>query len=304
MGDKRIRTVLAGSVPELPAVLRRPKVEQAYARYAAAVAEFAFGHPRIAVCGMYNAGKSTLLNVLSGHTSDEDAPFATGAARCTSKVSEHHADGVVYVDTPGIDGGPGDDAVALAGLESADYLLCAHNVAVVELEEQESSFLRSLPARLPELAARFVLVLTQVDCAEDESDLSRRRQGVLDAFARELSFMPRYFCVSAHRFARGRREGKLAMVNRSGVTALQAWIHAERDEKPDCYWKSVRAARREQARLELVKETRAAVTTLQDELLEQARTLQEDQRMFRRDADLLLRDVQQRLQRADTIVKT
>lgn len=301
MGDERIRTVLTEGVPELPAVLRRPQVEQAYARYAAAVAELAGGHPRLCACGIYNAGKSTLLNVLSGHTSDEDAPFATGAARCTTEVSEHHADGVVYVDTPGMDGGHGDDAAAWAGLASADYLLCAHNLAVVELQEQEIAFLRSLPAKLPKLAARFVLVLTQADCAEDESDLSRRLQGILDAFARELSFMPRYFCVSAHRFARGRREQKPAMVDRSGVAALQAWIHAERDGDPDCYWKTVRAARREQARLVLVEESRAAVTSLQEELQEQARTLQEDQRMFRRDADFLLRDVRQRLQRADTV---
>jgi GTP-binding protein EngB required for normal cell division len=301
VGNERIRTVLTEAVPDLPAVLRRPQVIQAHARYAAAVAEFAVGHPRVAACGMYNAGKSTLLNVLSGHTSDEDAPFATGAARCTTEVSEHHADGVVYVDTPGMDGGYGDDATAWGGLASADYLLCAHNLAVVELEEQEIVFLRSLPARLPELAARFVLVLTQADCAEDESDLSRRLQGILDAFARELSFTPLYFCVSAHRFARGRREQKPAMVDRSGVSALQAWIHAERDGNPDCYWKTVREARLEQAHLLLFEETRAAVTSLQEELLEQARTLREDQRLFRRDADFLLRDVRKQLQRADAV---
>jgi tRNA U34 5-carboxymethylaminomethyl modifying GTPase MnmE/TrmE len=74
--------------------------------------------PRIMVYGIYNAGKSTLLNALMGRSAAamSDRPE-------TTKVTPYAWNGFTLYDTPGIDAPKKDEAVAREQIERCDVVL-------------------------------------------------------------------------------------------------------------------------------------------------------------------------------------
>ena len=289
-------------VPDLPEALQqRPAVAEAYARYGAAIEGRRSDLPRFAACGMYNAGKSTLLNVLAGHSAEEGAPFATGAGRCTLAVAEHRAQGFLAVDTPGIDGDAGDDATAWSGLQAVDYFLYAHSLAAIEIERQEGEFLDRLRRQMPGLKRRFVLVLTHMDAAGSEEELARRRQHVVEAIAAVLGFQPVQFAVSAQRFLAGVRTGKPVLVERSGIAALQAWVAGEADAGGAGHWRKQRANRIRKAHALLVHAIDAEVLALEQQIQQRSQALRQRQGSFTRAALALQQRIRQRLERIDAL---
>lgn len=169
----------------------------------------------VAVCGVYNAGKSSLLNALAGRSE----VFRTGAARVTTDVSKLLLEGVAYVDTPGSDGAQQDDAIALEGTLRADCVLYAHPLSEVEFQLQERAWLQKLLHRLEDASSRLALVVTKADDT-DGSDDEARRYAIESAFREVAGFSPvRTFVVSARRFEKG-------MLQRSGIHVLKEWIDA------------------------------------------------------------------------------
>jgi GTP1/Obg family GTP-binding protein len=96
--------------------------------------------PKIVVCGLLKAGKSSLLNVLTGHFDEEY--FTTNAARATIKVKSFEIGGVIYIDTPGIDANKEDDIEAWNGLIDADIILFAHNLREGNIVTSEKQFIK------------------------------------------------------------------------------------------------------------------------------------------------------------------
>ena len=74
--------------------------------------------PRIAAWGLVKAGKSSLLNMLSGHASDEY--FETGVIRTTRANQALELADYVLVDTPGLGIDKDDSQQANEGLDVAD----------------------------------------------------------------------------------------------------------------------------------------------------------------------------------------
>ena len=82
----------------------------------------------IMVYGVYNAGKSTLINALVGK---EVAP--TGDIPLTAKVAEYQCDNFVILDTPGIDAPSEHEAVTQEQLLKADAVIFVVNpLGIVE----------------------------------------------------------------------------------------------------------------------------------------------------------------------------
>lgn len=113
---------------------------------------------RIVFCGLFSAGKSSLLNHLTGVHH-----FATGAVPTTSGRDElplpDTADGVRLVDTPGIDST--EDAhrqVTEAALRGADIV-----VLVVDYQHVESEGNLALARSLSAQGKRLWLVVHQID---------------------------------------------------------------------------------------------------------------------------------------------
>jgi tRNA U34 5-carboxymethylaminomethyl modifying GTPase MnmE/TrmE len=185
---------------------------------------------RIVVCGLMNAGKSALLNALTGNLDKE--VFVTKAVRSTTVLQTLVHEGVTYVDTPGIDANDEDDLQAWRGLATADIILFAHNFGTGTLETVEVEFLRELKSRRPDVEANLLVVLTHAENA------SEQRQDRLDAIGAILSSVFDSLSVliptSFTTYRKGVLEEKPALIKHSGISLLQhhlnVFIHRPDDE--------------------------------------------------------------------------
>lgn len=121
---------------------------------------------RLAVYGLLNSGKSTLLNVLTQHYDNEF--FKTGDRRVTTQNQEFETDDIIYIDTPGLDGGTQDDINADIGKNKAHLVLFVHNAAK-ELEQEEINLLSKLKQEAGDLAQQsIIVVLTRCDSVKKD----------------------------------------------------------------------------------------------------------------------------------------
>ena len=130
--------------------------------------------PRIAVLGKYNHGKSSLLNVLA----DTDH-FKVSDKRETVSISEYAHDGVIWVDTPGLDVDPTeiDDREAnKVAFHIADFLFLVHHVIDGELDKYEVAAFTKLAKQDTNYRQKMTLVLTKIDQREpsDRATVERR----------------------------------------------------------------------------------------------------------------------------------
>lgn len=204
---------------------KHPNAAESYQNYIAKKSKLSDETLRISVCGVYNAGKSSLLNVLVGEFQEEAEAFKTGSARVTTSVSKKHIGNIIYIDTPGIDGAEQDDETAWSGILNSDYLVYAHRLQAAELQQQEINFLKSLKNRVYRLKDRLALIITQIDEIADETDSAIREKSILDAFDSVVGFKPQTtFLVSSRRFATGTTQGKPSLIRHSRIPNLKSWI--------------------------------------------------------------------------------
>ena len=165
--------------------------------------------PKIAVFGKYNHGKSTLLNALVGKE-----VFKVADKRETTEVSEFHHDGVIWIDTPGLDAdvhGVDDKRAMTAALESADILCLVHNVKAGQLDRSEMKLYRNLMKQDRNYRGKLILVLSQIDQVAPEN-----LEEVVSEIHRQFPDM-QISRVSSLRYARGIKEGKDGFIKASGM---------------------------------------------------------------------------------------
>jgi GTPase Era involved in 16S rRNA processing len=156
--------------------------------------------PAIVAYGMMNAGKSYLLNMLTGHVEQEF--FRTNDIRETVDVARFEDAGCAWVDTPGLDADEEDDRRAQQGVQAADIVLFVHQPQG-ELEAKEVAFLGQLRASLDAFAAsNIVVVLSKAD-KEAVGKLGQVEQRIAQQCMELLGFAPRIFRVSAKRHRDG-----------------------------------------------------------------------------------------------------
>lgn len=117
--------------------------------------------PIVAVCGLMNAGKSYLLNMLTRHIEQEYFKTADQRETTTNKMLE--TEQYIYLDTPGLDANAQDDAVAQQGITKADIVLFVHQPQG-ELDLIEMNFLRQLKDSFGKSAKRsIIIVISKID---------------------------------------------------------------------------------------------------------------------------------------------
>lgn len=171
--------------------------------------------PRIAVCGLMNAGKSALLNGMTG--SLENELFETKAVRATTRVQELEHEGRLYLDTPGIDVCDEDDQQAWLGLANADVILFVHNLRTGTLEDIEITFLRELMRRRPDLEQHLLVVLTH---AESATQQQTREQSIRNILQSLFEVVPPLFATSFNTLRNGVQKRKSKLVELSGYSRL------------------------------------------------------------------------------------
>lgn len=173
--------------------------------------------PHIVCTGIYNAGKSTLLNALAGKEF-----FPTGDIPTTKKVARAEFDGAVYIDTPGLNAQDADDLEARKAYESSDFVLFVSNIQNGGISEAESEWLKELSARhtADSLRQRLVYVLTHCGQTEEAEQIKARFQS---DFKKAMGFeLNTIFCVDSITYMKGVSENKRLLVEHSGISLLQA----------------------------------------------------------------------------------
>lgn len=173
--------------------------------------------PRIAAWGLVKAGKSSLLNMLSGHASDEH--FKTGDIRTTITNQALELNDYVLIDTPGLGIDADDTQQANEGLDTADVVLFVH-APPGELDVEEVALLDQLRnAYGHDVGERVVLVISQLDKLQD-ADLTDVRQTIERQALIHLGTMPECFVISSTRFKSGVEKDKVGLRSKSGIPQL------------------------------------------------------------------------------------
>ena len=173
--------------------------------------------PRYAVIGILKAGKSTLLNCLTGSDT-----FATGVVRCTAQEQSLEVNERIWVDTPGLDHSGSDDEIARRAIARADVILFVHNPKQGELDAVELKALRALVRNWTDscdLVQRFVMVLTHgEECEPDQIDEVKGRidHQIAPLIPTEVTF----HVVKSRSYIKGMAENKPLLVNNSGIPKL------------------------------------------------------------------------------------
>lgn len=175
--------------------------------------------PHIVCTGIYNAGKSTLLNALAGQEL-----FPTGDVPTTKQVAQAEFDGAVYVDTPGLNAQEEDDLETQKAYQSADFILFVSNAQNGGISESESAWLKKLKERYSALEQRLICVLTH--CTQvDPEQLPGIRDKVCEDFKKAVGFAPNpVICVDSVSYQKGISEDKPRLADQSGIPQLQAFL--------------------------------------------------------------------------------
>lgn len=173
--------------------------------------------PIIAAWGLVKAGKSSLLNMLSGQIEHEF--FKTGAVRTTKLNQEFEAERCLFVDTPGLGIDQEDSRNAYKGLDNADVVLFVH-APPGELDQEEIALLGEVKKTYGEITEqRLVLVLTQLDKNQNGS-MDCVHQRIKEQLQEILGIQPQCFLVSNSRYRRGVTQGKQSLIDSSGIPQL------------------------------------------------------------------------------------
>lgn len=177
--------------------------------------------PAVMIFGVYNAGKSTLLNALLGkiEASMADRPE-------TECVTAYEWNGFNLLDTPGIDAPPEHEQVSREQLGRCELVLFMVATGGVSNEAQTWRELVQLLQR----KRRVMLIVNNKDGIEPMSDdffrLANYLRDCLEMHASEAGIegagqMVSIQLVNAKTALRGRLEDKPALVERSGILTLE-----------------------------------------------------------------------------------
>lgn len=169
--------------------------------------------PKVVVYGVYNSGKSSLLNSLTGHVEQEY--FATRDIPETKTTKTLEQQGICYVDTPGLDVDEADTSQANAGVGQADILMFVHKLAAGPIQAEEMHTLKQLvnDHGRPE---QVLVVITGAEAVEQQKDLISDIRNQLQQLVPGCT----PFLVSNTRFHKGVCEGKQQLIHHSGIPQL------------------------------------------------------------------------------------
>lgn len=177
---------------------------------------------KVGVYGLLNSGKSTLLNVLTGHFDKEF--FPTGDLRTTISNRVFQTVDHYYIDTPGLDSDKADDFLANESLFRTEVVLFVHNAAS-ELESYELKVLTKLSKMLGKFAQQgIILVLSRKDSLLDE-ELQTVQSKIAQQCSEVLGFEIKMVSVSSLLYKKAMAESdakrKAGFISLSNIPQLQ-----------------------------------------------------------------------------------
>lgn len=164
---------------------------------------------KVAVCGVVNAGKSTLLNALQNQVT-----LQTGVVRTTKEAkSISFSNDIELIDLPGLDANEEDDSYTLRYLkEKVDVLMLVHNGLDGELNAFEMQLFNQILIKTD----RILLIHTHTGGLDTEE-----KQTIEQIINRQLNRTLRHFYVDSIVYQKGVRERKKMLQEMGGIDALK-----------------------------------------------------------------------------------
>ena len=172
--------------------------------------------PSLMFYGIYNAGKSSLLNAIFGETvaSVNDIPE-------THKVTHYPWKGYDLIDTPGLNGPKDDEAVTLAEIQKHDVIM----FVIDDSDNFDSDVITRRIVEILEAQKPCIIVINRKNDSTENEILEIKNK--IDQNIKVLSNVPQnydFVAVDAESALRARREDKKALLADSGIDVLESLI--------------------------------------------------------------------------------
>lgn len=204
MSKQQIQSLVSKYLPE----------HQTQAQQLFAALEVNNSLPNAVVYGVYNSGKSSLLNSLTGHVEAEY--FATRDIPETRITKQLEHQGLCYIDTPGLDVNEQDTATANTGAFQADIILFVHKLSVGPIQQADLTAMQNLAKKHGD-TSHIIMVLTEAEIAdENKSLIANITQQVQQAISPKI----KPYLVSNPLFKKGITSGRQILIHKSGIPEL------------------------------------------------------------------------------------
>lgn len=181
---------------------------------------------KVTCVGLYNSGKSTLLNCLIGDLNCTTFKTADTRETTTSKTVTLE-NGIHLVDTPGLNAQEHDDKVVMEVIKESDINLFIHNITSGELQMKEYEFLSNIQKHWKnpqEFIERTIFVLSRVDEIHSFEDIKRTKikvnEQIKNLFGKEAVIVT----LSSKDFIDGKMENENELVEQSNILMLEKLI--------------------------------------------------------------------------------
>lgn len=178
---------------------------------------------KVVVLGLYNHGKSTLLNQLIGDY--ENKTFSVSDTRETRKEKILKKDNIIYIDTPGLNAEDCDTTEALENIDSYDIYLYVHKITTGSLQNNESVVLSELSecVGVKEFLSSCIFVLTYAGGVNDND-----AKKTVEQFRIDLGKVFKLYdtsdidivLVDSKSYSRGKLENKTLLAKKGGIDNL------------------------------------------------------------------------------------
>ena len=180
----------------------------------------------ITCMGLYNHGKSSLLNALIKDFDEETFKTADVRETITSKSFEYGK--INYIDTPGLNAEEYDDKRVYDAVKESDINIFVHTITTGEFVEKEIEFLNKIKDNWGnplDFINRTIFVLSKVDNIEDEKDIDLEIDKMKEQINEIFNINPLIIPVSALRYKKGNIENKNILIKRSNLQLLEHIIN-------------------------------------------------------------------------------
>ena len=175
--------------------------------------------------GLYNHGKSTLLNVLIKDFKFKT--FKTADARETTQNKSIIYNNIKYVDTPGLNAKKDDDIKVLEAIQNSDITLFVHTITTGELNQKEIEFLEKIEkhwSNPEEFINRTIFILSRIDNIENYKDIAKTSKRMKEQIKKIFSCNCLISPVSAMDYRDGMVDNENELVRESNIKELENLI--------------------------------------------------------------------------------
>lgn len=178
--------------------------------------------PIVLCMGIYNSGKSSLLNALIDDFENETFKVADKRETLETKSVEHR--GIIYTDTPGLNAMPDDDKKALGDEFMSDVNIFLHSLSGGELKKDEIGYLHSLINEFNSVKSFFDKTIFVINHIEEKSDddIKRAIEKIKEQIQSEFGVNAKVFSIE---MPNGLLEIDPRLIEKSGINVIKNQIN-------------------------------------------------------------------------------